>query len=905
MAKWNLTLSLKDALNDYPENVIALNDSQIIRWIDELNGAENVSETVAALTGKIRRDKKMPRSRDVSLRIKGYYTYLYEAQFIKDYVCVIMDSNSDYDRANKGFTINGIRFRRFLGTNGGIKNSTIVYVNEELYPALKERLDNGRNMDAALVPAKLEAYQALVCSGSVPLPPPNGIIVVGDCVTRFKERVIHISDENEGEPELAYIDDYEIEHNGTDGFGLILPSYAKRVNAYLNGVEGKPVAGFNSRYAWTKGMLYTFDFVEFAEKVAGTYTLTDAWGTKRDVRDAEVILTVSMLKLWGLYESWEDYYSNCEKNRYQFSATKSTPEELESVRTTNYQFLQSYTLTDAELDALCKPTADEVKDVLGLDYKKTLAYLLGAGMDDGKAVRVEDNYIKALMIEPEMINDPYVRKSVYSMIKKRMECAKKGTIQVDGNYAMISGDPYSLCQNMFGMEVTGILKAGEVYHKYWIDKGADEIVCFRAPMTGHNNIRRMKLNRSDMAAHWYQYIDTALIYNAWDSACEAMNGADFDGDTNMCTDNPILLRRTLNTPTIICAQRSAEKKIPSEDDIITANKLAFNDDIGIVTNRVTAMIERQAAFAPDTQEYKTLEYRIMCGQHYQQATIDRAKGVIVKPMPEEWYNYSANRIHEEDSAEVRKKKTLNQRIVASHKPYFMIYVYPDFMKKVSDYYRHSDITARRRFYKARIGGVKDLYGIKERNLDVDSFLKYYEDQMPCGNNDCMINRICRYYEREFPAYSEFFSDGKAFDPGILKSGAVYSKSAYNAIAKLYAEYRREFAVGIGDYKQRVSSGKADDDGEIIKDLFLMKFKTKANEICTNEDELCNIVVDLCYSREGSKQFAWDVAGDVMIQNLLRRRGDIISYPKAGGDEFTFGGVGYDMVSIAADLGADG
>lgn len=94
------------------------------------------------------------------------------------------------------------------------------------------------------------------------------------------------------------------------------------------------------------------------------------------------------------------------------------------------------------------------------------------------------------------------------------------------------------------------------------------------------------------------------------------------GDTFMCTDNPVILKNTLDLPTIVCIQRKADKKIASEEDIIQANKLAFNDDIGIVTNHITSMIEVQAGFDPDTEEYKTLAYRIMCGQLYQQNTID-------------------------------------------------------------------------------------------------------------------------------------------------------------------------------------------------------------------------------------------------------------------------------------------
>lgn len=528
-SKWNLNLDLQEELHDYPEDVISLGSSQLLRWIDELNGVTDIDAQVKDLQHKIKIEKKKPRSRETKTEVNRLYKLLYDLQFQKDYVCIIMDSEKDYDRANQGFAINGIQYRRFLGTNGGIKNSTIVYVNKELYPELKRRLDNGRNMDMPLVPAKLEAYQALVCSGSTPIPEPNGIIVVKDCITHFKEDIILINDENDGEPVMTFENNYQIEHNDSDGYGLMLPSYSRRVNGDLAGDYDNTISGFNSRGSWIKGMVYTFNFIEFAEKVAGTYEITDVWGQKRDVRNAEVILTESMLKLWNCYDSWEDYYENCKKNHYEFSAAKITPQRLESVRETNYQYLQDIDLTDDDIQELCQPTVDEINEVLGLDYRKSLAFLVGFNLDDGNAFNENyEYYVRALMINPEMIKDPFIVHKIWNMISKRMEMAKRGAVRVNANYAMISGDPYALCQSMFEIEVTGLLKKGEVYHKYWIDKGSDEIVCFRAPMLNDANIRKMKLNKDEDVTYWYQYITTALIYNAWDSACEAMCGADKD-----------------------------------------------------------------------------------------------------------------------------------------------------------------------------------------------------------------------------------------------------------------------------------------------------------------------------------------------------------------------------------------
>lgn len=908
-SKWELVLPLSVAMRTCPDVIVSLSDSQCLRFIDEINGVKNLSDKVRNIQAKIRNIKKKPKSRETKNLITNYYDTLYNLQFQKDYVCVIMNSESDYDRANQGFsinygTINGedciIKYKRFLGTNGGIKNSTIVYVNEKIYPELKKRLDNGRNKNDELVPAKLEAYQALICSGSVPLPEPKGIIVVDDCITKFKEDVILIDDSNDGEPILTNEKNHEIEHNDSDGYGLMLPSYSRKINNYFTGDDCHTISGMNTRYAWTKGMVYTFDFVEFAETVANTYEVTDVWGDKRDIRDAEVILTASMVKLWSSYKNWEDFYSNCKANNYQFSTTKTTPDELENVRDTNYQFLQSYEFTDNELKDLCQPTIDEIKDVIGLDYRKSIAFLAGFNLDEKNAFN--DNlecYVKALMIDRRMINDSFIRKKIYNMIKKRIEMGKRGAIRVNANYAMISGDPYALVQNIFKLEVTGLLNKGEVYHKYWIDKGSDEIACFRAPMTCHNNIRKMKLAKRQDVFHWYQYITAALIFNSQDSACEAMNGADKDGDTNMCTDNPIIVNNTKNSPTIICIQKKAEKKVPTEEDIIESNKLAFNDDIGIVTNHVTSMIEVQSGYKSGTPEYETLSYRIMCGQLYQQNTIDRSKGIIAKPMPSYWYTLRDIKVSEEDDMDIMQQKEFNTKIIASKKPYFMVYVYPKLKSENDTYLRNNNLGAIRRFNQYGIKSIEDLKKYKDKTDAMTEYLDYYQKRMPVGTNPCVVNRISWIFESAFKNYLSRFSkymreaNNTDFDYRILKCGVAYAQNTYKQIYEIYKNYN----LKVAKYQEIARTQKTEKYDAIIKHKFFTDyFKSECEKVCPNEKELCDIVLDICYTKENSKQFAWDICGSVIIDNLLNHNEHKICYPQVvpNGGEFTYCGKQFIM-----------
>lgn len=895
--KWDLTLSTEECRKRCPEIMITMAESQLIRWIDELQGRENPAKKVREIRKKIKETRKLPKSKETNKIMAGLYEALDKLLFIPEYVSVIMDQIKDYERANEGFTVNGIKFRRLLGTNGGIKMSTIVYVAEDLYPEIKKRIDNGRDMTKELVPAKLEAYQALVCSASTPIPKPNGIIVVQDCLTCFKDNVILLDDSLEGEPRMEYVRDYAVEHNNSDGCGLMLPRYARHVNLQLNNLNS-PITGMNTRYAWNKGMLFTFDYLSFARDVAGTYMIEDAWGHQRDVREADVILTTSMLKLWDSYESWEDYERNCEENHYQFAAPKICPEVLENERLTNYQFLQSYELSDDELDELCAPTVEELKEVLGMDWQKSILFMCGQEIreDRVRSLQYEPTAL-ALMANPEMIRDPYIRKKIWSMISKKVNDAKKGCLKVRGNFAMLTGDPYALAQSMFRLPVTGLLKAGEIYHQYWTERGVNEVACFRAPMTCHNNIRKMKINHSDEAKYWYQYIRTGLIFNAWDTTCDAMNGCDFDGDTAMTTDCSVLLKNTLNSPTIVCLQRKAEKKIVTEEDIVTANILAFNDEIGAVTNHVTSMIERQAGFAPGTKEFEELAYRIMCGQNYQQNTIDRAKGIVAKSMPKYWYTTKPNRVQPEDDEQTVELKEFRSRIVAPRKPYFMTYIYPNLKSEYRSYLANTDTKIRFLYGDKGIYTFEDLLAYEPKTPAMTEFIHFYYKDLPVGNNACVVNRISWKFENEFDGYLSKKNKMAGFDYRIMKRNVPYSKKTFEKVAGIYNAYREEMKKFMMLKSQKALSKE---EAGIQREAFLARYRRECILACSDQDELCEIMLDLCYVKQNSKQFAWDVCGNQIVRNLMANTGRMV-YPVPDEDgSITFCGNTFRLKEIDTD-----
>lgn len=855
--------------------IVAVSDSQVTDWIDEITGRTGVEERVAAVRRELKRTQKEPSSLSNRRKIRSLYSELDELQFNCELVYVVMDRNEDYFRAVHGFTVNGVKYLRLVGTTGGIKESTIAFASVTVRDELLRRMDNGRDTGKKIIPAKLQAYLALVCSGSTPVSFPHGVAVVSDCFTKFKTDVVTIQDgENdygENEPVLTYENGVEVELDESDGYGMMLPSLAERWSSELG--LGYTASGMNTRFAFEKGMVFCFDYIDFAKNVAGNTVVKDVWGNEVDLEQTELVLTESMLKLWDSYGSFDEYIKNCTSNGYSFRVAKVSPKKSDEMRTLNYQFIQSYDMDDGDIDELIAPTADRVRDVLTGDADKALLFLRGLNMTDSSVVSAAPDFVKAMTVDRRVFDDPFVKRSIWQMIRKRVDDAKVGVLDVHGNFSIVSGDPYSLCQHMCGMEVTGLLKSGEIYSRFWKENGSDEVVCFRAPMTCHNNIRKMRVvNDRFSCDYWYRYMNNCVLFNSWDASAFAMNGMDKDGDLVFTTDNEVLLRKYKYTPCIVCQQRSAEKIVPTERDIIYSDMRGFGDDIGKITNRITSMYAIRSSFPEGSEERDRLDYRIMCGQHFQQNAIDKIKGIVSEPMPKKWYDYrTAHKFGDE----------VDQRIVAEKKPYFMRYIYPTLSRQYNKHIRSAERKCEMLFDMT----YEELLALDEALMtdEMREFVRAYSAKMPVNTEKCLMNSICRKIEERFPSVSMLPLSDEDFDASILKSDSAeqYTKTAYYAVKSIYTDYTLEMKK-LSDRK-RMEANADKDAFKSDYDMMKRDFRKRCLSVCSNAEELCNIMIDLCYSGASSKNFVWDICGGQIIENLLNKNGRRMSYPALCGN----------------------
>ena len=874
MNNYDVDILLDDAAKN-SEIIISVGHSQLIKWIEDLTGTENNYLKAEEVRKEIRFLKKQENTRENKKRIKAKYDELYLLQFEPNLVSVQFDKKSHFNNCCDRLIINGAPFRRLYGTPGGLKMSTVLFINAALYEQVYERITNGRNLTLEYTPAKIEAYMALTSSTSNAVSWPNMIVVHGT-VTKFKSDVIEVSDGIESnDPIVKEVKGKDIEIEINDGCGVMTPEYSRKITMEATGLDDI-ASGVCARCAFLKGMLFTFDFKDFAENVAHKYTVVDAWGHEQNVMDADVIITTSQLKLWDAYDSYESYRDNCLKYGYEFRLTKVS-EELDESRNLNYQFTQSYYLDDDDIEELISPTVDEIKDIISLDPRKSIVYLAGAGLNE-KNVMKADNVARALMVNKDLINDPYVRSRIERMIQKRIRLAKISTIDVTGNFGLISGDPYAMCEDIFGMEVRGLLNSGEIYHRFWQDRGVDEVVCMRAPMCAHFNIVKQSIKYSAQSDYWFRYIKDCIILNSWDTLRIAESGADCDGDILFTTNNKILVDKHRALPALDCQQRKAPKMIPTEENIAASNKKGFKNKVGSITNIGTSMLNLQSAFPADSREWSELEYRVICIQHFQQLSIDSVKGIRMTPMNAQWNTLSQCLPSDNDSDEEHTIKEFNKSICAYRKPFFFIYRYNTTKAEYDDYTRKVDSKLKQKYHIS----LHDLLSAENLSDDLQRERDYFYKKCPVDMSPGVINRIAWAVDKKFNDFNKL--PQVKFDKDIIKSGVEYSKSDYYKVSEVYNEYK----LSMTNLARKTKSDEINEENGLVdKSVIDLMFKSKFCEACPNEKMLCDILIDLLYDKPNAKGVVWDMCGNVIIDNLLEKADGIIEYPELADSDAEF------------------
>ena len=246
-----------------------------------------------------------------------------------------------------------------------------------------------------------------------------------------------------------------------------------------------------------------------------------------------------------------------------------------------------------------------------------------------KYLKHSENYwIKSLIVNHKLLEDKYIKKKIYGLIKTKIENACLGVINLTGNYQVIVSDPYGMMQYLCGHEVTGLISKGACYSKFWSDRGVNQVDCMRAPLTYRSEHVVLNIENTEEQQYWYSYCYGGIILNIHGHETDNFAGSDFDFDILATTSNKILIDSVYRdeNPVVYEAPKPA-KIIFTEEDLYKSDLFSFGSIIGAITNKSTSgfalLNNLEKEYGKDSREYQTTINRIKMCTKLQSAQIDK------------------------------------------------------------------------------------------------------------------------------------------------------------------------------------------------------------------------------------------------------------------------------------------
>jgi hypothetical protein len=132
----------------------------------------------------------------------------------------------------------------------------------------------------------------------------------------------------------------------------------------------------------------------------------------------------------------------------------------------NYQYLQTLDITKEEMIELAQYSKDWVEKVINGDLIFAYKFL---GLTD-KGANAQNKYMKAILLNPRMLNDNRVQDYLYKLLKKYIQEMKIGKLWVKGCFKILVPDIIMLMEYIGGEKVVGCLEAGEFFSSGLEDK---------------------------------------------------------------------------------------------------------------------------------------------------------------------------------------------------------------------------------------------------------------------------------------------------------------------------------------------------------------------------------------------------------------------------------------------------
>lgn len=536
-----------------------------------------------------------------------------------------------------GFIYNGKRYLRFGKSASQAKDGVTVFVVDSMYHKLMKisMLDiDVDNKDVVI--SKYEAQRCLIFSSCTLLniKIPN-IVIVDEYEKVLKNQDIKYSEDVDKNGYIRHEiteGKVDVRLSPFDGFGVHRRFIGEQCATDI-GLDYVPAA-IQVRLPFTKGLSVEFDFEDYYKSM-GVSEITDVCGNKHNIKDVDCIWNTSMFKAFGLFKekygksAISEYFSILEKYDFKLGVSKYShhTDDINFMTRLNFQYLQcldlqnkkylnhynslklnlndEYNLLDDSNDGkiikMAKYSTDLFYKIVGGELFHCLKFLGVSNSEDDMC----GNYIKAILINKDMLNDPSIKRFLLRKAKKYINEFKLGKIYCDGFYHLVCGDIIAYLEYCAGISPVGVLKEDEFFVSTIFSN--ENVAAFRSPLVCQSEV---KIARAlNCVAGYEKYFEhfknqNLVMINEYDLTMPQMGGMDQDGDIVFLTNNQIILDSKIEKKIVVSVNdKAVAKKLAYNMDNIIDYELRSRDSrIGEITNIATSILNRYT----ENQKYKKM-----------------------------------------------------------------------------------------------------------------------------------------------------------------------------------------------------------------------------------------------------------------------------------------------------------
>lgn len=436
-----------------------------------------------------------------------------------------------------GFKCDGVEYVRYKRSSGSSRVGKCLFVNKVLAADMEEwdkcglEIKDGQEIDLAA----FESYRSLPMSSiidtiDVPL---DSILVINDYDSVFNDDVVAV--EIEDNHLVSSQKETKVRNCIWDGQSLmdvsLFGKYADKGMLLLRNRFFKSCCFNTNVQQW------------FADNNITSVDQLNGFTLAEDISQVKFITTPSSLKYvkFGPMEKWFDVVSSTfgvvkfEKQPHPFSGR---------LVQSHYQLFNTLQLSYEEMESILAPSLDYISairnDPAVLRYKIQFPEEI---QDDVWSSMRSKNEIVFRMLG---INDRFADTKLYrdfrdDLVKGEIRELKRGRVLINGNYSTLMGNGIEMLQESIGQfNGKSVIGKGNIHCKRF--EYGKTVLCSRSPHVTMGNVLLTTNSASELYDTYFNLTPEIVCVNSIEeNILQRLNGADFDSDTMLITDNQLLI----------------------------------------------------------------------------------------------------------------------------------------------------------------------------------------------------------------------------------------------------------------------------------------------------------------------------------------------------------------------------